>query len=591
MSEPVLAFDVETQGLRPYHDDRLFSLILATPTLSWYFNFQVYPGIDSEKVLPIELLKPLWNSIDDKSKVFIAHNAKFDLSFLAKEGIHLQGQVYCTKAMARVEYNNHLKYSLKNCLERIPGAPQKSDAVEEYITKHKLWTDVKIPGKKQVDRRKHFDRVPFSIITNYGLADGVGTAALQVHQMKTMKALDDQEPLMRDRGRSLEAVCKNEMRLTKTVFRMEQLGVKIDREYCNQAIKYEGDRYEKARTEFKAITGETYKASGKLFAAIFESEKDKWEYTKKGNPSFESDIIGHFSNPAAGQVLKCRDAKSKQDFYNGFLYHADGGDVVHPSFEPSGTVHGRFSSSNPNFQNLSKDEDVGEQEFTVRRAIVPRPGFKLVSIDYNQMEYVYALELSCQLKGQETELARLINYGYDFHQATVDQVLKTARKQIYRKTAKISNFLTLYGGGNGALAKSLNVSVEEAKSIRMAILHATPEINAFIQSCTRSAEAKGFVVNWLGRRSWFPDAKFSYKAPNYIVSGGCADIVKLGMNQLDDYSARMIMVVHDEIVFEVPENDEVDPHFVEIMAGAYKSKYVPLTCSVTQSHKSLGDLK
>lgn len=593
----ILGLDTETTGLKAYHNDRLFSLILSTPEQAWYFNFQEKPDIPPEAVLPRDYIRLIFDRLDIAIRMWEMHNAKFDMSMLWREGIELCGFIYCTKAMARVEYNDHFKYSLKDCLERLPGATQKSDAVMEYIQKHGLKTKVPVPGKKTEEELLHFDRVPFDIIVPYGLADGMGTSQLGRYQRKRFQELDNEVPKLKAVGRSLDSVMNNEMRLTKTVFEMEKVGVKIDRLYCERAIKYEGDRCEKEEKEFQKITGEKYSASAKLFERVFASERDKWAYTEKGNPSFESDVLHTFSSPAARSVRQIRDAKAKRDFYYGFLHHADRDDVIHPSLVPEGTVHGRFSSNNPNFQNLKADEEeaTANEEFIVRRAIIPRPGYVLIMPDYDQMEYKFCLELACKLMGFETDFAKLINQGMDFHQGTVELVDKVAHKKLERKTAKISNFLTLYGGGDAKLASAIGSSTDEARTIRLSIMHAAPEINQFIRTCIRSAEAKGYVINWLGRRSWFPDKRFCYRSPNYIVSGGCADVVKVAMNNIHDYlqkkKSRMIMSVHDELPIEVHESElSFVPKAVnEIMENAYKSAFVPLTAGMEWSAKSLGD--
>lgn len=589
------ACDLETTGLRPYHGDQPFSMIIGIPDKAWYFNFHDY-GDHNLEPLPQECLIYLFKYLDFPDVTWVFHNAKFDCAFLAVMDIWLKGKIWCTKAMARVEYNQHFghePYSLASCLARLPGFPQKGDGPMEYLKANGLIKKEPIPGKKTQAVSIDFRQVPPSIIVPYGEGDGIGTAALQNWQRGRFLELDLKDSTI---DRSLDVVVTNEMRLTKTVLRMEKVGVKIDQQFCERAVEHEKTRLHQAQREFLEITGQEFKDSSKVFEQVFAGEKDKWGRTDKGNPSFDSEYLSTFGNPAARSVLQARDAKALADFYYGFCYHADRTGVVHPNFDPGGTVHGRFSSSNPNFQNLKKDEDSAAQEFIVRRAIIPREGFKLVSIDYDTMEYRFALELACRLRGEETPFAKLINSGHEFHQATVDLVKKVASKEITRKVAKISNFLTLYGGGNEKLAQAIGSTIEEAKQIRLAIKFAAPEINDFIRACMKSAEVRGFVVNWLGRRSWFPDTRFCYRSPNYIVSGGCADIVKVAMNEIDDFllgkKSRMLICVHDELVFEVHESEsDIEKDFARIMASVFKHKFVATSCSISESEKSLGDLK
>ena len=228
-----------------------------------------------------------------------------------------------------------------------------------------------------------------------------------------------------------------ERKLTKVVFEMERRGVLVDVPYCQKAQAYENDRAEKALQAFKGSVGREFSASPLLFKEIFASEKEKWVYgepTKTGqiNPSFDSDVLATFDNPAAREILDYRDAKSKSDFYAGFLYHADANGILHPHFNPDGTRTGRFSSSDPNLQNLTDEEGLEEQEFIVRRAIVPRPGHVFLMLDYQAVEYRMMLDYA-----QEMELIEKVKEGLDVHEATASLVGVT------RKAAKNAQFLML----------------------------------------------------------------------------------------------------------------------------------------------------
>lgn len=593
--EEFLALDCETTGLRMYHGDRLFSIILATETEAYYFNFHK-ADFEEDEVLTwghMQLLEVLWQ---DKDKTwFIQNAANFDMGILIQEGIELAGTIHCTKAIGRVEYNNHLSYSLKDQLKRL-GGPLKDDKVMAYVKAEKLHTEIPLPGKDTVYKKLHFDKVPKSLIVPYAEDDAKGTFFLGKRQIESIKKQDLAEPSL-PKERSLQRVMEQERRLQKTIFRMRHHGVKVDIPYCERAIKYEKDRAEKAMASFKAESGRDYVASSTLFATIFEGEKSKWGYTDKGNPSFDSEYLGTFEHPAARAILEIRDAKSKSDFYNGFLWFADSRGIVHPNYNPEGTVHGRFSSAEPNFQNLTSEDSEEElaQEFIVRRAIVPRSGNKLLSIDMNTFEYRFMLELACKYLGRKTPLAELVLKGLDFHEATIENT-KRAGSTVTRKQAKIANFLTLYGGGVYKLAEALGIPHQEALKIRRAIFSAAPEIAELIHSIQTIAETRGYVINWLGRRCYFPNKRFSYRAPNYVVSGGTADCIKKAMTEIDElllnHETKMVMTIHDELVFEVPEKElHLEQQLISIMANAYKSTYIPLTASSSWSDKSLGDLQ
>jgi DNA polymerase-1 len=592
-----LSLDSETIGLRPYHGDRFFSLIIATrgggqsgdDPIAGYFNFLPYSDLDPDALLDRTHLEKLAVLFSDPSKTWYLHNAKFDLAMLAQAGIELAGTIHCTKAIALVEYNEHQAYDLDSCAERIGF--RKDDAVKKYIVENRLTESRQAATQKYT--HLFYDRVPPALIIPYGCRDAEVTYRLGEHQEKAIQRIADATPPGLP---SLRTVLQNERRLTRTVFRMESVGLRIDRPYCVQATRFETSRAEAAMGEFKRITGRDFSASPKLFSDVFASDKSRWGYTEKGNPSFDSDFLGGFENPAARSVLEVRDATSKANFYRGFLYHADRDDVVHPTFSPDGAGHGRFSSSGPNFQNLTSEEGDEAKEFLVRRAVIPRPGFILFMPDYDQMEYRMMLDVAAHLAGYETELIKKVKSGLDVHTATA-QVATAGGTAISRGEAKTTNFLTIYGGGDRKLAEGLKCTLEQAKRIRHAILSSSPEIRDYINQIISTAEQRRYIFNWLGRRCYFPDPRFAYRAPNYHIAGGCADVMKVAMNRIDEHFvrekllSRMIATIHDELVLEVHESEVTFvPEFVQaVMEESYPSKYLKLTTAAEWSAKSMAD--
>lgn len=607
-----LAVDTETTGLRPYHGDRLFSIIVAVKEgreiWSYYFNFLPYEGMVAEYVLLPAHLERMKSLFSDPTKTWRLHNAKYDQHILAQENIFIQGTVHCTKVAALLEYNEHNKYDLNSCAERI--GEEKDDAVEKYITEHKLtshpvrWINVDGKANRRQKKDKHFDRVPAPVIIPYAEQDAIVTYRLGEHQEASIERLANEQP---SHLPSLRAVLKNERRLLHTVFRMEHRGVRIDRAYCVRAAFFEADRAEKARQDFKKETGRDFKNSSVLFKTVFASDKDRWawnEPTKTGqvNPCFESEVIKRFENPAAQAVLQYRDAKSKNDFYNGFLYHADSNDIVHPNFNQDGAGHGRFSSSEPNFQNLTSEEDEEDlkQEFVVRRAIIPRDGFVFFMPDYDQMEYRMLFDVACESIGRESPIVKKMNHeGLDPHQATAD-VVTSLGTPLNRKRAKNGNFAGIYGSGADTLAETIGGTREDALALRSAMRLGAPEVfgrDGLLNSIISVAKMRGYIFNWFGRRCYFPDPNFAYRGPNYFISGGCADVMKIAMNEIDEdllpMKSKMVMTVHDELPTEVHESElaTVPRKIVQRMESVYPWKYLPLTVGAEWSDKSLADKK
>jgi len=585
-----LSLDTETTGLRPYHGSVLFSIIIGSPNDNYYFNFKDYGTGCLTEEHKGKLQRELF---DYEYRLWYMHNAKYDMAILKNDHLKIYGYLWCTMTMARIERNDHMQYGLDACAKRIGFSKDKT--VEEYIDEHKLFTYETFKGKKIKKKNKHFDQVPLDIIRPYAERDAEVTHLLGQSQWKSIATQTIELP-------ALMGITTMEQRLLKVCYDMEQVGVKINREFCERAAKHEEDEYEFNKDVYEAATRATYTGSWQSFSQVFLSDKDRWEYgapTKvKGevNPTFDSDVIKKFKNPLAQTVLSIREKKSKMDFYNGYLYHADSDDIIHPNWNQSGTKSGRFSSSGPNFQNLEKSRDKSslKQEFVVRRAVVPRPGYTFIMPDYDQVEYRLMMDYAAAKVGYATELVKKILGGLDVHTATM-QVVQGVLTSFTRDQAKTVNFGILYGQGVGALADSLNVGFNEAKKIRNSVLRAAPEIGDLINAIKYTCINRKFIRTWAGRKLHLSDPNFAYKMPNHLIQGGAADVTKFAMVEiagyLKDKEARMVMCVHDELVVEVHDSElgYVPQKIKEIMEGTYKPKYIPLTVGMSWSKISLAD--
>lgn len=557
-----LSLDTETTGLRPYHGDRIISIIIGNPQKQFYFNFYPYSGMEESNILTADYFDKMQQDLFSSRKInWYLHNAKFDLHMLGVHGCTLAGKIFCTKALGRIYFNDHQEYSLEASAKR--EGYEKSKEVDIYIQKNKLWEKVEVPGKNKSDKRLHFYKVPPEIIYKYGLKDAEITYALgSILQYKFMQmpASKIYHKMNSDIPRITEVV-KREQDLLKVVFHMEQYGILIDKDYCKKAIEHETTRMLKAKDDFYVETGKTFKTSPVLFAEVFKDQQDKWKYTETGRPSFTADVLDTFEGSVAKAVNTYRDAKARSDFLQGFLYYSDANSVVHPSLNQDGTHTGRFASSSPNLQNLKNTGEEGGviEEFPIRSAVIARPGFHLVGIDYQALEFRLMLHYAKQM-----DLIEKVKQGLDLHQATADAM------GITRKEAKTMNFGLLYGMGASKMAQALKCSEEEARAKRELYFRKLPAVKTFIQNVTDAAKRRGYIVNALGRVTYLPDPNFAYKACNYLIQGLGADIVKEAMvriySELEGCKSKMILTVHDELIFEVHESElGIEQKFKRIM--------------------------
>lgn len=568
------SFDCETTGLRPYQGDKLFSLIFCIGSDVFYFNFQQYD--DNVTFLPRERIRDLQPVFS--SGILYAHNAKFDWHMVAQEGIEIDGGVWCTMTGARVEYNEHMRYSLDECLKRI--GREKDDSVEEYIKKHKLWEWTTVPGKKKRVKNKYYNQVPFEIMFEYGCKDAFGTYWLGEHQQNQIRDYDQSRPKNK---KPLMGVMLMEMQVSKVCQEVERCGVKINKDYCEKAIAIEDEIMRRKEREFEDLTGMKFEDSRTTLTKAFTNLGYAFPLTEKGNPCFDEKALSKVEGPIADIVLGWRKAyKRSGTYFRSFLHYCDDMGYVHANMNQGATVTGRFSYSDPNFQNLHKEET---DEFPVRRAIVPREGNCLIAIDYKQMEFRLMLDYA-----KESGLIERIKKGHDPHGATAEMV------GIQRKPAKTLNFGLLYGMGVGKLADTLGVDQETARDFKRRYFNGLPRIKRFLRDSTRMAESRGFVYDWFGRRFHYPDANFAYKAANSIIQGGCAEITKLAMIEvakiLEGTNSHMVLQIHDELLLDMhPSEFDLIRPIVDAMEGVYPYKEMPMECSVEHSWESFGDLK
>jgi len=566
------SFDTETTGLYPYHGDRAFCATFSTHDKDFYFNFQEYEGLTPSLVLPrskILEMQPIFNSGN-----IIIQNAKFDMHFFGIEGIKYKARIFCTKVFERLVNNERFSYKLEAIGKRI--GYEKDDAVMNYIKKHNLYDLRKRAGKEW--KQPMFYKVPYKIISEYAMRDSRVCYEAFMDQLKSLKQME------RHLGKSVYDVCTNESELLKTVYEVERVGVKLDVPYAKNGLDVAQYSVERKLAEFRKLTGERFVDSAICFTKVFKkTDFERFKRSDKDNYEFNKTILKTFKSPAAKLVLDIRKLNVQIQSLKQFLFAADEDGIIHTDYDPAGTRTGRFSSKNPNLQNLKKDVDARGDDLVIRRAFIPRKGYKFVMIDYDQMEYRMMLDIA----GAKGLINKVLG-GLCVHSATGEIA------GIERAPAKTVNFGTLYGQGIKSLALSLNKTEKEAHALQQKIFKASPEVKDLIYQIINKARTKKYIKNWLGRVYRFPKTFLCYKAPNTLIQGGAGDVVKKAMNDvhsfLNDYDSRLILNVHDELVFEVKdEEDSIIPKIKEIMETTYPHKRLPLTCGVDYSNKSLAD--
>jgi DNA polymerase-1 len=591
-SASVLYIDTETYGLRPFHGHVLFSIIIGNETDEYYFNFHDYG--DGTPVLPRSFIEEIAHNLFTSGKTFVGHNLKYDMHILNAEGFPLPGAYHDTMVTERIlNYRLSEKshdFALADTAERY-GAKKEKDLIVEwfsqnpqFVKKTKLWF------KKQAVKDKDYSSIPPDKMFIYGVGDIRATRFVYHKQMKRLVELQSYIT----NGSSIQLLYEQEMTLLGVVANMESRGVLCDRNYVQEAItKYREEKFDLERIFFMDV-GEEYKNSAKQNAQIFAEVKDQWSYgaptAKKGqiNPTFGAKALAKLKHPVAFLIIRMNQIETMLKFFGGFEYHMDINDVIHTSFNQHLPCTGRFSSSNPNLQNLKKsdEDDEGKVNFSYmpRRAFIPRPGMKFIAIDYDQMEYKLVLDYA-----NPPELVRLVrDEGMDIHKATGKDAGVT------RKKAKFVNFAMLFGASDKLLAKNLGCSTEEAKALRERVLEAHPNLKNFINAVKRKAKFTNIIVNWFGRIYNF-HADENYKALNALIQGGCADAAKRAMittsRYVEKHGGFLVLQIHDEFVFEVPIDwpDEHVKYIVNLMETAYPYKNLPLTASPEVCYNNLQD--
>ncbi len=422
-----------------------------------------------------------------------------------------------------------------------------------------------------------------------------GIAAVDSAQAVTQLA-----PILEDelkREASLDVFHRCEMALVPVLVRMEEVGVGVDRSVLRALADETGAGIESLRSEILALADVDFNVDSpkQLGEVLFDKlGLPSGKRTKTGY-STDASVLGGLAGayPIAGKVLEYRELTKLRSTYIEALPRLVGEDGrLHTSFNQTVAATGRLSSSNPNLQNIPVRTPLG---LRIRAAFVPPvAGDLMVSADYSQIELRVLAHLS-----QDAGLIEAFTSGRDFHAATASRVFAVDAADVtpeMRRRAKAVNFGIVYGQSAHGLGETLNIGYGEAQEMIDRYFAAYPQVRSFLDRTVAEAHRDGFAVTMFGRRRPIPElasSNFNLRsfgertAMNHPMQGSAADIMKLAMIEVDrrlrgeGFASRMVLQVHDELVFEAPpaELDRLSAMVREAM-GDVVELAVPLDVTV-----------
>jgi len=539
----VFAFDLETDAL-----DTLSAHIVG-------ISFAIAPGeaaylpvahdyLDApdqlDRAAVLAQLKPL---LEDESAWKVGQNLKYDRGVLKNYDIELAG----------IKFDTMLESYILNS---VVGKHDMDSLAARWLN-HKTVTFQEIAGKGK--NQLTFNQIALEQASHYAAEDADVT--LQLHLKMWPELEKEAGP-----RKVFEQI---EMPLLTVISRIERNGVLIDQAILAQHSKELTARLAELELKAHELAGEPFNLSSTKQLQVILFEKQGIKPTKKtpgGAPSTSEEVLAELAldYPLPKVILEHRGLSKLKSTYTDklpLMINPLSG-RVHTSYHQAVTATGRLSSADPNLQNIPVRNDEGRR---IRQAFVAAKGYRIVAADYSQIELRIMAHLS-----QDKGLLDAFAQGEDIHRATASEVFGVPLDKVsaeQRRSAKAINFGLIYGMSAFGLSRQLNIGAGEAKKYMDLYFERYPGVLRYMENTRQLAASKGYVETIEGRRLWLPDIKSSNAirrkaaeraAINAPMQGTAADIIKRAMiavdawlEQQNDNSVRMIMQVHDELVFEV----------------------------------------
>lgn len=537
------AFDTETTGIDPHQAD------ILGMSFSWEKGTGYYvalPRAKEEAIAFMELFRPLF---EQQGITWIGQNIKYDMTILKWYGFEIKGNFFDTM------------------LAHYVIEPDGKRSMDVLSTKYLNYEPVSIEtliGKKGKNQLNMAD-VPLDEVKEYASEDADVTLQLK----QTFDPLLDKEEVR-------EIFTKVENPLVPVLLDMEYEGVGLDKDFLREYSKELERDIRNAEESVYRQAGITFNLGSpkQLGEVLFEKMKldEKAKKTKSGQYATSEDVLQKLrsKHQIVDDILVFRELSKLKSTYVDALPNMLNPRTgrIHTNFNQSVAVTGRLSSINPNLQNIPIKTDRGRE---VRKAFIPRAkDWLLLSADYSQIELRIVAAIS-----NDTEMVKAFVENKDIHTATAAKVYDVAEADVtfeMRRAAKAVNFGIIYGQTAFGLAGSLDISRTEAKTIIDNYFAQYPSIKQYMDDTVEYAKEHGYVKTLMGRKRYLRDIHSSnhtvrgYAERNAInspIQGTAAEMIKLAMIKVHEaikkekLTARMILQVHDELVFDVPQN-EVD---------------------------------
>ncbi len=539
----LLSVDLETDSLDPINASIVGISFSFEPHKAFYIPIgHTYDGVPPQPPFD-DVLSQLRPILENPSIKKTGHNLKYDYIALRCNGVELAG-IYCDSMLASYLLNpaRH-SHSLEN-------------VAREYLDHQMITFKDVVKDPKKVT----FDKVDIDAALEYSGEDADVAYLLSEALLKKLE--ED------GFGRLFHEV---EIPLIEVLADMEITGVKIDTDFLKAMSMELKEKIDFIMEDIFAVAGEEFNINSPKQLSVVLFEKLGLPAVKKTKTGFSTNnevlvkLAEKHELPA--KILEYRSiAKLKSTYIDSLpaMVNSVTG-RVHTSFNQAVTSTGRLSSSNPNLQNIPVKTDLGKR---IREAFVPEEGAVIISADYSQVE----LRIMAHLSGDKVLLDSFAK-GEDIHQRTAAEVFGIFPPMVtprMRREAKVINFGIIYGMGAFSLSKELNITPKVARAYIDGYFQKYQGVREFLDSTIASAREKGYVKTIMGRRCYVPDINSSNAnqrqfaeriAINAPIQGSAADIIKVAMIRIrnrvneEKLKSKMIIQVHDELVFEAPKNE------------------------------------